>query len=241
MLNSLKYIRILRLRYSYKQFAFTLAEILITLGIIGVVAAMTIPTLMRNTQDAEFRSALQKEVSVISQATAMIAQDNGGSLKGVFQLFSDSQNASIDNFKNYLRYNKICYTDTDINGCWHSAGNWKNLYGNPPNTVNGFNIYNSGLMLNDGTLMIIGAGASKTCTGGWMGWEDSGENLGTGNPPDCAVVFLDVNGFKGPNRAGKDIFALSIRDPGIVFPGVYTERTTGIGCAGAVLKGQTCP
>ena len=32
----------------YKSLAFTLAEVLITLGIVGVVAAMTIPTLMHN-------------------------------------------------------------------------------------------------------------------------------------------------------------------------------------------------
>lgn len=40
--------------------AFTLAEVLITLGIIGVVAAMTIPTLMNKTNDAELKSAYKK-------------------------------------------------------------------------------------------------------------------------------------------------------------------------------------
>ncbi len=66
------------------KFAFTLAEVLITLGIIGVVAAMTIPTLMKNTQDTELKTAWKKEYSVLSQAFLEIATDNGGDLTGAF-------------------------------------------------------------------------------------------------------------------------------------------------------------
>ena len=40
--------------------AFTLAEVLITLGIIGIVAEMTIPILMQNVQDAQFKAAMKK-------------------------------------------------------------------------------------------------------------------------------------------------------------------------------------
>ena len=40
-----------------KRFGFTLAEVLITLGIIGVVAAMTKPTLMNQTQGAQYKTA----------------------------------------------------------------------------------------------------------------------------------------------------------------------------------------
>lgn len=47
---------------------FTLAEVLITLGIIGVVAAMTIPTLIANTNGAKFRSQFKKTLSTLNQA-----------------------------------------------------------------------------------------------------------------------------------------------------------------------------
>ena len=57
--------------YMIKKFGFTLAEVLITLGIIGVVAAMTIPTLMQKTNDAELKSGYKKMISVISQAISM--------------------------------------------------------------------------------------------------------------------------------------------------------------------------
>ena len=51
--------------------AFTLAEVLITLGIIGVVAAMTIPTLISNTNGAQFKTAYKKALSTLNQAILM--------------------------------------------------------------------------------------------------------------------------------------------------------------------------
>ncbi|MBP3820883.1 type II secretion system protein [bacterium] len=54
-----------------KKFGFTLAEVLITLGIIGVVAAMTIPTLIANTNSAKFRSQFKKTLSTLNQAGLM--------------------------------------------------------------------------------------------------------------------------------------------------------------------------
>ncbi len=51
--------------------AFTLAEVLITLGIIGVVAAMTMPTLINSTQGAQYKTAYKKALSVMSQAVVM--------------------------------------------------------------------------------------------------------------------------------------------------------------------------
>lgn len=50
---------------------FTLAEVLITLGIIGVVAAMTIPTLISNTNGAQFKTAYKKALSTLNQAVLM--------------------------------------------------------------------------------------------------------------------------------------------------------------------------
>ena len=54
-----------------KKLAFTLAEVLITLGIIGVVAAMTIPTLIANTNSAKFKSQYKKTLSALNQAAKM--------------------------------------------------------------------------------------------------------------------------------------------------------------------------
>ena len=57
--------------------AFTLAEVLITLVIIGVIAALTVPTLIQNTQKQEYVTALKKAYSTLSQATQQIIAENG--------------------------------------------------------------------------------------------------------------------------------------------------------------------
>ena len=60
-----------------KKFGFSIAEVLITLGIIGIVAAMTIPVLISNTNGAKFRSQFKKTVSTLNQA-ALLAKANYG-------------------------------------------------------------------------------------------------------------------------------------------------------------------
>ena len=54
-----------------RQSGFTLAEVLITLAIIGTVAAMTIPTLMTNTNKMEFKTGFKKILSTTNQAITM--------------------------------------------------------------------------------------------------------------------------------------------------------------------------
>ena len=57
--------------------AFTLAEVLIMLGIIGVVAAMTIPPLIENNQKTQYVTALQKVYSNFNQVLVKYSADNG--------------------------------------------------------------------------------------------------------------------------------------------------------------------
>lgn len=54
-----------------KKSAFTLAEVLITLAIIGVVAAVSIPSVISNSQQQEFKTGLRKAVSVLNSAITM--------------------------------------------------------------------------------------------------------------------------------------------------------------------------
>lgn len=56
---------------------FTLAEVLITLGIIGVVAALTMPVLVGNYQKKQTVTKLKRAFSVLSQAVLMSELDNG--------------------------------------------------------------------------------------------------------------------------------------------------------------------
>ena len=76
-----------------RKFGFTLAEVLITLGIIGVVAALTIPTLMQKTNDAELKAGYKKMISVLNQGISM-----NYALDGVdFSAITGAAGASNDN------------------------------------------------------------------------------------------------------------------------------------------------
>ena len=59
------------------RLGFTLAEVLVTLGIIGVIAALTMPSLINSTQNRELQSALNKGYSEISQALEFMKTDIG--------------------------------------------------------------------------------------------------------------------------------------------------------------------
>ena len=74
---------------------FTLAEVLITLGIIGVVAAMTMPTLINSTQGAQYKTAFKKSLTVLSQAVVMNIALNDYDLSQVVSgdNYNDSQPA----------------------------------------------------------------------------------------------------------------------------------------------------
>src|SRR5574344_1534418 len=60
-----------------RNFAFTLAEVLIVLGIIGIVAALTIPTLMMNAQKHEYVTGLKKFYSTWNNGFAQLLADEG--------------------------------------------------------------------------------------------------------------------------------------------------------------------
>ncbi|OGI22573.1 MAG: hypothetical protein A2287_06030 [Candidatus Melainabacteria bacterium RIFOXYA12_FULL_32_12] len=87
---------------------FTLAEVLVTLVIIGVVAALTIPALLQNANQSEFKSAFKKSLATLNQAVVMsIAQDStdtatctncgGGNTTGLSQFFIGKLNVLSQN------------------------------------------------------------------------------------------------------------------------------------------------
>ncbi|MBQ8460586.1 type II secretion system protein [bacterium] len=80
-----------------KSAAFTLAEVLITLGIIGVVAAMTIPTLIANTQGQRVRSQFKKTLSTLNQAGHMAQAQYDWDFAAVEPSYVSSETCIIEN------------------------------------------------------------------------------------------------------------------------------------------------
>ncbi|MDD3437251.1 MAG: prepilin-type N-terminal cleavage/methylation domain-containing protein [Candidatus Gastranaerophilales bacterium] len=63
-----------------KFFGFTLCEVLITLGIIGIIAEITIPNLIANIQEQSWKTAARVAYSKASQAVEQMKMEEGGSL-----------------------------------------------------------------------------------------------------------------------------------------------------------------
>jgi prepilin-type N-terminal cleavage/methylation domain-containing protein len=187
-----------------KQTGFTLAEVLITLLIIGVVASLVIPSIVNDTQEAEIKTSVKKNYSIISQAAKLFIIDNGGSIKGLCSSGDDvTRDICIrDQFLNYMSYTKKCSRSPEPdswNNCFvkssYWGGDWKNIDGSAP-TVG----YDATAILNDGTLIHF--------------WQ-ADPNCNFSGTRMCSRIIFDINGLKGPNITGKDIFAIWLYDDGI--------------------------
>ncbi len=172
--------------------AFTLAEVLITLGIIGVVAAMTLPTLIGNYQKKQVISQLKKAFSEYAQAMQM-AQVENGTLDTWPPLAKEQfNNNNLEKAKyfgeKYLFPNiktlKICIPSS--NECW--PDDIKNLNNQ---RINGLVFTNA----SESAISFITASGYSVYY--WL--------HGTGYG---MWYVVDVNGPKNrPNQIGKDIFA----------------------------------
>jgi len=93
--------------YSMKrQNAFTLAEVLITLGIIGVVAAMTMPSLLNATQGKQYVTAYKRALATMSQAGAMnyALEDADFSTEAAYDILKKRMNVVKDDSTNKKLY-----------------------------------------------------------------------------------------------------------------------------------------
>ncbi|MDD3150575.1 MAG: prepilin-type N-terminal cleavage/methylation domain-containing protein [Candidatus Gastranaerophilales bacterium] len=222
-----------------KKQGFTLAETLIVIAIIGIIASIVTPMLFGTTSDAELKAAWKKQYSDLSQATQLIAVDNGGTLAGAF-LGDIAGSEDLKNaFASKLNIIKDCsgtsgYGGTgsgaSAEGCWHN-GTFLYLNGIGVSSYN-----NPGLILNNGNLMIFRL-INSDCS------------QAVGDYIRCGWLYIDVNGFKNPNTLGKDIFTVSITSNALIpdgargwfdpatscIEGSTASGNTGEGCAAKYL------
>ena len=168
------------------RLAFTLAEVLVTLGIIGVVSAMTVPSLMQNHQRKTYVTQLHKVYNEFQQASLQYMTDkNALNLKEAGLV----TNEAIDNWiKNYFRVVQDC--SENANSCF-AADEYKFMNGNSMSIGNlSSNVY----LLSGGAVVYVYSDAGSGRIG----------------------IFVDINAKKGPNIIGRDLFALKIYDNGII-------------------------
>lgn len=181
--------------------AFTLAEVLITLGIIGVVAAITLPSVINNTKNKELYAQLQKAYSVLQNAINRMNYDNG-------ELAIPSNYSSGDFRKKLMPYLNIS-KDCGLADCEDKYGSDEN--GNLAfNYSDHYKTYNNAVKMNNALL-------------------DDGQVILTDNmfimiecsgmPALVLYVTVDVNGYnKKPNRWGHDLFTFQITNDGKFLP-----------------------
>ena len=88
-----------------KNRAFTLSEVLITLGIIGVISAITLPAVINEFQHQHYLTALKKAYSILQQAENNIYVDYG--MNSVFICNSNDSYCLVDIYKEYLKIGRI--------------------------------------------------------------------------------------------------------------------------------------
>lgn len=171
-----------------KRLAFTLAEALITLVIIGIIAALTIPGVLINTEQNEYKAALKKAISTLNQAIELnIALDGYGPLETV-EMATDPE--AYDTLPSMLkqRMNVISTSSEyagggDTNYAFFTADGMR--YEFPTNPKADSNIYNNDKLAENNF-------HCATPDGNVIA-EDGSEQSSP-----CYIV-VDVNGEKKPN------------------------------------------
>ena len=189
---------------NYSKKGFTLAEVLITLGIIGVVAAMTIPTLVSNIQERQFHAKWKECYAILNNAFKMTAAENP---RLVIRGGADTSFPSekfLDVFLGYLHVvdtcgvskdfdNNICdnyahYKDYQIKYKWSGVANIYSRYTTlAGGKLNAYDFNKKAVLLKNGASIYFGSGHSGM------------------------TILVDVNNYSGgPNVMGEDVYAISI-------------------------------
>ncbi len=175
---------------------FTLAEVLITLGIVGVVAVLSIPSAMKNYHNRVYTAQLQKTYAQISGAVEMIMHDE-----------------RVDNF--YETKAAMAQTTTanncTVGACYFLGNYFGAVKKNCANTTE---------------RCIVGTPNNpyRTLTGSNAGGITSDYCVQTTNDAaicmkrekDYVYICVDVNGIKKPNIAGRDLFCMDIKSNGAI-------------------------
>jgi len=205
---------------------FTLAEVLITIGIIGVIAAMTIPTLINNTNKVEAVTALKKSYAILSQVHEMLAADNGSFADAVGSIASSEGFANI--FAQKMKVVKNCGPKTEASDCFTNA--YKKI--DNSSTINFSDL------IGDDFFQVPSKEFNPLITADGMAYafaltKDSTCSFQVLPSPllnqVCGLVGVDINGpNKNPNKIGRDLFVFWITRNGIYPCGTEADNDKNI-------------
>ncbi len=199
---------------------FTLAEVLITLAIIGVVAALTIPSVVKNYQKTQTVTKLKKAYSVISQA-----YNNSQAQNGSYDTWDKGFDIGTEEYFDrywapYFKIEKICSTGAVCG--YKSNYPIVDLSGAETSYSVHTSVIGKSFITTDGILYRIRVTTSS-------------------GAEEASNILVDLNNSKGPNMLGKDIFFFERTAKGIL-PSYYssTQATIDTNCSKGPGKGICC-
>ena len=181
--------------------AFTLAEVLITLSVIGIVAALTIPSMIENHNNKAWKTAKDLWDKKLVEATRQMNID--GVMTGVANSTEDYMNY----FKKYVKVIKTCENDK-LENCYatkfvQTGDKETEVEVNSLTTASklgqkDWNTNTMGFVIADGTTVVMAYNPNCNSVDPFSAEGQSGQ-------VGCMSMLIDVNGKKGPNRVGDDI------------------------------------
>ncbi len=229
------------LLFTLKRVAFTLTEVLITLGIIGVVAALTLPTVIQNYQKKVTITKLQKAYSILGQVAQKSIADNGAiDFTEGEKLDATAVEKFFDTYwLSYFNEGKVLRSSVYLNNAYRLLNGEFDGTGIYTNFSHGRVLFSTA----DGTIYLVFI----------MKWDfkyDDEGNLISQDPvfDSRQRVHVDLNGLPPPNTLGKDVFMFEIDfDKGAVKPyGYYcstatinsncSNKNSGVYCAAKIMK-----
>jgi type II secretory pathway pseudopilin PulG len=195
-----------------KACAFTLAEVLITIGIIGVVAVITLPSLLTRIQNNVRARQIQMIKTKFTKATTTMNID------GKIGPYYDDTEAFVKELSKYLKIVTICTSD-NLRSCWPydkviledgseyditkaKTGQAFKMYSD---TNHSYKTPNVGIVTADGTPMIISFNTKCEALDPDINYSGSDTNATTG----CVSAIFDINGSSSPNKFGTDVVAFN--------------------------------
>ena len=192
-----------------KKTGFTLAEVLITLGIIGVVAALTMPTFTARTQTAKIGPALAKASTAFAESTkAMMAHYEADTLSGMY--FCNDGNLSCTDANKILAFNASTTATGEM--FWRQFANF----------MSGSEVPDTNLA-DANTIQVVGTGVYgfQSADGTTYFIKHIDDSFSAGSPNKSiygSEVLVDINGAKEPNKESRDQFIFFLTDSGTLIP-----------------------
>jgi len=195
------------MKMNERRKGFTLAEVLITLGIIGVVAALTIPTLMANYQKVQEVAGLKKAYAEITEALRLMANDAGcpddlACVMANIPTVGDDWTFLGIKLKQYLKVAKDCGNNSDSAAADFS---YECLSDNVRSNIDGTGDTDDMNLWTGYDILTSDGFGINIYTYDWVA------NYHTG---PMSIVYgeinIDINGRKGPNIIGRDVFSFYI-------------------------------